>query len=147
MINSKHLAPPALARGARGWYDDRMTMNLNPDATMIADAALRLQYDDIATSHELRAFAESFEPITNRSLRAALIDIIDLDLRDMIHNCNLDFYLTADEIDTLTDEQFDALADHLRDTFDAAMIADKLLARFDDLDDHFTADELDDDNR
>lgn len=105
-------------------------MNMTPSAELIADAAIRLQYDDITSHASLREFANSFDDLLTMTLRDALIATIDLDLHDMIHNCNLDFYTDLANLDLLTDEQFDALSDHLDNTIDCAMIADRLLDKY-----------------
>lgn len=106
-------------------------INLNPTAIDIAAAAMRHQYDDITSRAELIDFAHSFADDNDATdLRTLLISMIDLDLNDMIHNSNLDFYATIDELDTLNDDEFDTLADHLTETTDPDIIADALLARF-----------------
>ena len=66
--------------------------------------------------------------------RDALIDALDCDIRDMLHNCNLDMLFPANDIDALSDhdrddfDSHDALADRILncDEF-AAMIADAIL--------------------
>jgi hypothetical protein len=106
-------------------------MNLNPTADEIATAAISHQYDDITSRDELIAFADSFPPAdASTPLRARLISMIDLDLNDMLHNNNLDFFASLDDLDTLTDAQFEQLSDHLLDATDPAIIADLLLARY-----------------
>ena len=107
-------------------------ININPTPAEICDAAMRLHYDDITTDAALLDLISIIDD-PDRSIRDNLIDAIDLDLADMIHNCNLDFYATRDELDALTDAQFDHLSDHLRDTTCCDLIADALLERCSDL--------------
>lgn len=109
-------------------------INLTPNARDIADAAIKLQYDDIASHKTLIDFAHSFDDDNTLPLRDALIETIDIDLADMMHNCNLDFYMTLDQLNALTDDQYDALESHLHDMIMhdddiAPMIADALIAR------------------
>lgn len=53
---------------------------------------------------------------------ADLIAAIDRDIRDALHNSNLDFFIPIDLLDALTDDAFDSLSDFIRDHLDAAMI-------------------------
>ena len=103
-------------------------MNLMPDADAIALAAIKLQYDDLTTIAKLNEFANAFNYMLTDSFNDALRDMIDLDIRDMLHNNNLDFYADADELFKLSESQFIALADHLSDNYDAQLIANKLIA-------------------
>ena len=68
-------------------------------------------------------------PDANLDTRADLIDTLDRDIADALHNANLDFYFADDDLATLTDDEYDALTDRLTTELDrlTAMIADHLL--------------------
>lgn len=107
-----------------------ITMILNPTPAMITNAALAYQYNDIKSLTDLHDYAinemmRDIDP-TNRT---AIIELIDTDLADMLHNNNLDFYAPLAELDTLTESQFIYLAEYLDETIDAALIADALIAK------------------
>lgn len=108
-------------------------IKLNPTPNDIADAAMRLHYDDITTDAALIDLTSIIDD-PDRTFRDRLIDAIDLDLSDMLHNANLDFYATFTELNELTDANYDALADRLAANTCADLIADRLLALFPDTD-------------
>lgn len=102
-------------------------INTTPTPDMIADATIANHYDDITSHADLIDLASIIDD-PDRDFRDRLIDAIDLDIADMLHNCNLDFYASADELDALTDTDIDRLIDYLLATTCADLIADALLA-------------------
>lgn len=96
---------------------------------IITTAALIANYfnDDIHSRAELIAYATELPDPTN-DLRTELIRMIDLDISDALHNMNLEFFIPLTLLDTLPDDELDALADALLRDTDPAMIADALLA-------------------
>jgi hypothetical protein len=101
-----------------------MTLNLTPET--ITDAILHNAYDQLATKTDIiNYFAEEMHieldtPINRDDLAYA----IDTDIRDMLHNNNLDMILIL-----TPDDDYESLEDQLRANFDPILTADALLAR------------------
>jgi hypothetical protein len=109
-------------------------MNINElTARDIADSMIANFYNfaslDAATEYfRAELMTDDDADLTDR---AELIDTLDRDIRDALHNANLDFYFADDELATLTDDDYDALADRMLAELDTLtpMIADHLLSR------------------
>lgn len=104
-------------------------------ATLCADFAYTMTRD------ELRDYFRSelmIDPDATLDTRDELIDALDRDIRDMLHNCNLDMLFPPNDIDALdrlnpnaNDDTHDMLADRILQHADdfIPMIADRILSR------------------
>jgi hypothetical protein len=111
-----------------------MTKNFESSpATFLAECILASTYfDDITDAASLDAYAAEL-PFTDAdaTLRDRLIEMLDLDLRDLAHNANYDDFLADDITRDLCDDDFAAIDRILRDSdtdlYD--ILADALIAR------------------
>lgn len=83
-------------------------------------------FNDFPTADDFDAYLSIARPDLTDT-RARLIDALDNDLADLLHNCNLADALP--DADDLTDDEFDALADRILAADDILpAIADIILA-------------------
>lgn len=113
---------------------DDECMNMNPSPADIADAAMINYFNTITDRDDLLDYATELDDdmpaLDDAMLRTALFNMIDLDFNDMIHNANFDFYAPLDELDALTDAEYDALTAILESRTDPELITDALMRRF-----------------
>jgi len=89
----------------------------------------------LRTFDDLDAYAAELPFSASTSLRDRLIDMLDLDIRDLAHNANYDAFLDDDITRELSDDDFDDIHRILNDCDNNIfeLIADALLSRAFDL--------------
>lgn len=110
-----------------------LTLPIIDLARLTADSCYSADLSQLIDDLRAESIISPDESINSRD---ELINALDRDIRDMLHNCNLDMLFPSNDIDALSDfdrddfDSHDALADRLLDSDDyIPMIADIILNR------------------